>query len=121
MPQKYLKPFSLAVWFLLARSLRTARIARYKITMAIMEILTLTLILITTCISVVRGSLTDHIVTFGDSYSDNGQGFAEYARFVLQSNAVRPKGLSPFPHISILFVAYNEDGYRQAYVPDHKM
>ena len=65
---------------------------------AVMEILTLTLILITARIAAVGGSSIDHVVMLGDSYSDNGHGFAEYARFVLQTNAVRPKGLSSLPN-----------------------
>ena len=61
-----------------------------------MEVLSLTMVFFTAHLTAVGGSLTNNIVTFGDSYSDNGQGFAEYARFVLRTNAVRPKGLS-FP------------------------
>ena len=61
---------------LLTRSLRTGRIARDTISM---EVLTMTIMFITAHITAVGGSLTNNIVTFGDSYSDNGQGFAEYA------------------------------------------
>ena len=59
-----------------------------------MEILTLTIMFFTAHLIAVGGSLSNNIVTFGDSYSDNGQGFAEYARFVLRTNAVRPRALS---------------------------
>ena len=59
--------------------------------LAIMEILALTLF---TCyIAVVGGLLTSHVVVFGDSYSDNGDGFAKYARFVLRTTSVRPETL----------------------------
>ena len=66
--------------------------------MAVMEIFILTLILFTAHIATAGGSLTDHVVMFGDSYSDNGLGFAEYARFVLRTDAVRFNGISPLSH-----------------------
>lgn len=44
-------------------------------------------------IAAVGGLLTSHVVVFGDSYSDNGDGFAKYAQFVLRTNSVRPEAL----------------------------
>ena len=65
---------------------------RRKVTsLAIMKILALTLF---TCyIAAVGGLLTSHVVVFGDSYSDNGDGFAKYARFVLRTNSVSTETL----------------------------
>ena len=56
-----------------------------------MKILATTLF---TCyIAGVGGLLTSHVVVFGGSYSDNGDGFAKYAQFVLRTNSVRPEAL----------------------------
>ena len=70
-----------------------------------MEIWTLTMMFFTAHIIAVEGSLSNNIVTFGDSYSDNGQGFAEYARFVLRTNAVRPKALSSPTRLHLIRIA----------------
>ena len=40
------------------------------------------------CYSAVRGASTDSIVLFGDSLSDNGNGYARNAKFVLRTNQV---------------------------------
>ena len=74
------------------------------INLAIMKILALNLF---TCyIAGVGGLLTSHVVMFGDSLSDNGDGFAEYAQFVLRTNSVRPEALfAPESVFSFLPVA----------------
>ena len=56
-----------------------------------MKILAITLF--ASYIVAVGGLLTSHVVVFGDSYSDNGDGFAKYAQFVLRTNSVRPEAL----------------------------
>ncbi len=40
------------------------------------------------CYSAVKGAWTDSIVLFGDSLSDNGNGYAGNAKFVLRTNQV---------------------------------
>ena len=54
---------------------------------------TLALTLFTCYIAGVGGLLTSHVVMFGDSYSDNGDGFAKYAQYVLRTNSVRSEAL----------------------------
>ena len=60
---------------------------------------TLALTLFTCYIAGVGGLLTNHVVMFGDSYSDSGDGFAKYAQYVLRTNAVRPEALFPSPGV----------------------
>ena len=52
---------------------------------------TLALSLFAYYIAGARGSLISDVVVFGDSYSDNGDGFAKFAQFVLRTNSVSPK------------------------------
>ena len=59
--------------------------------------------------------LTSHFVMYGDYYSDNGDGFAKYAQFVLRTNSVRPETLySPQSVFSFLPIAQAKPGNRQA-------
>ncbi len=46
------------------------------------------LIVAWSCFSAVRGASPDSIVLFGDSLSDNGNGYAGNAKFVLRTNQV---------------------------------
>jgi len=46
-------------------------------------------LLICSCCTAVRGLSTDGIVLFGDSLSDDGNGYAGNAKFVLRTNEVR--------------------------------
>lgn len=48
----------------------------------------LALILFLTCCGAINGSTMDSIVLFGDSLSDNGNGYAGNAKFVLRTNQV---------------------------------
>ena len=48
----------------------------------------LAIILILSCCGASNGSPTDSIVLFGDSLSDNGNGYAGNAKFVLRTNQV---------------------------------
>ena len=57
------------------------------------------------------GLPVSHVVVFGDSYSDNGDGFAAYARYVLRTNSVRsealfaPRGINSFATVAQADVA----------------
>jgi hypothetical protein len=76
-----------------------------------MKILAITLF---TCyIAAVGGLLTSHIVVFGDSYSDNGDGFAKYAQFVLRTNSVRPEALFALLGIFFLLLTAQAVSWRQ--------
>lgn len=81
--------------------------------LAVMKILALTLF---TCyIAGVGGLLASHIVMFGDSYSDNGDGLAKYAQFVLRTNSVRPEVLfAPQSIFSFLPIPQAKIGNRHA-------
>ena len=46
------------------------------------------LIVTWSCFTAVRGASPDTIVLFGDSLSDNGNGYAGNAKFVLRTNQV---------------------------------
>ena len=47
------------------------------------------LLLFISCYSAAKGLSTDGIVLFGDSLSDNGNGFAGNVKFVLRTNQAR--------------------------------
>lgn len=84
-----------------------------------MKILALTLF---TCyIAGVGGLLASHIVMFGDSYSDNGDGLAKYAQFVLRTNSVRPEVLfAPQSIFSFLPIPQAKIGNRHALKIGHR-